>query len=105
MRLLGRILIEPNPAVQAMLEAMFGETVQRFISALKQSLPKLPEVELFWRFNFATGAMAHTLCDTSRLKFISGGMCDPNDVEGISDRLVTFIAAGMLAPVSDGLST
>lgn len=100
MRLLGRLFIEPNPKVQTILEALFGETGRRFIKALKQSLPNLPEVELFWRVNFATGAMAHTLCDTSRLEFISGGVCDPNDAEGIIHRLVAFIAAGMREPVS-----
>lgn len=104
MRLLGRILMEPKPAAQTMLEAMFGETGRRFISAFKRTLPDLPEVELCWRINFATGAMAHTLCDTSLLEFISGGMCDPNDVEGIVVRLVTFIAAGMRAPVASTLS-
>jgi len=33
------------------------------------------------------------------IKVISGGRCDTSDVDGILDRLITFVAAGCRAPV------
>lgn len=97
-RVVGRVLLETDPLVQRMVEGLFGEVAGRFIRAFRRALPALPEEELFWRIHFMIGAMAHTLCDTQQLQFISGGRCDPHDVDGLCRRLVAFLAAGLKAP-------
>ncbi len=101
MRLLGRTYAEPDETWQRMLMDQFGETVRRFTGAFQRALPGLPRAELFWRIHFVVGAMAHTMADTERPRSLSGGLCDPYDVEGIIARLVAFLAAGMRVPAKE----
>jgi AcrR family transcriptional regulator len=107
MRLMGRTLTEPIDNIQEIFLRQFREIADRFTTALTRTLPGLPAEEMFWRAHFAIGAMAHTMCDTFRLRLISGGLCEAgDDVDATIGRLVTFLAAGMRAPVpADGKAT
>ena len=107
MRLMGRTLTEPTDNIQEIFVRQFREFAGRFTAALQRALPGVPAEDLFWRAHFAIGAMAHTMCDTFRLRLISGGLCENGgDVEATIRRLVAFLAAGMGAPVpSDGKGT
>ena len=97
LRLMGRIYTEPGDFWKPVI-AQFEEVKNRFGAVLRRALADLPPVELFWRMHFLVGAMCHTMVDTYRLEVISGGLCDPTDVDGIIDRLVGFAAAGLRAP-------
>jgi AcrR family transcriptional regulator len=97
MRLLGRLLPEPDEGLQSLLTAQFNEIIQRFFVAFRRALPELPVNELFWRAHFGVGAMAHTLCSCKMLKKVSGGLCDPADTETAIRELVLFMSAGMRA--------
>ena len=69
-------------------------------AALKAALPELPPDELIWRFLFMVGAMAHTMALSDDVHRMSGGACDPGDVEGTIRRLVPFLCAGLSSPVT-----
>jgi AcrR family transcriptional regulator len=99
MRLLGRTLTDPDDQVQAMLLDQVKEVADRFKAAFRRALPGLPVGELFWRLHFSFGSMAHTLVHTQHIELLSEGLCDPRDTEGLIDRLVTFAAAGLRAPL------
>jgi len=100
MRLLGRTLTEPSQAIHEIFVRQFAEIAARFTPALERALPVLPPDEVFWRMHFAIGSMAHTMCDTFRLKLLSAGRCDAGeDIDATIRRLVSFIAAGLRAPV------
>jgi AcrR family transcriptional regulator len=101
MRLLGRTLTEPSQAFHEIFVRQFAEIAARFTPALERALPVVPTDEVFWRMHFAIGAMAHTMCDTFRLKLISAGRCDAGeDIDATIRRLVSFVAGGLRAPVS-----
>ena len=100
MRLLGRMFSEPGERVQAIFTEQFREVALRFTTALQAVVPELPAQEFFWRMHFMIGAMAHTMVDTHRIQFLSRGLCDPTDVDGNIERLVTFTAAGFRAQSS-----
>lgn len=102
MRLFGRTIAEPSEWLQKLLSEQFGGVVKRFASAFRRALPELPESVLFWRVHFAIGSMAHVMCDPQKVHVISGGKCDPDDTERVIQELVTFLAAGMRAPVKSG---
>ena len=70
------------------------------VAALKEALPELPPDELIWRFLFMVGAMAHTMALSDDVHRMSGGACDPGDVEGTIRRLVPFLCAGLSSPVT-----
>ncbi len=99
-RLFGRTIAEPSEHLQTMLNEQFGTTITRFLAALQRALPALSPAELAWRFQFAVGAMGYLMADPQNLKSISAGLCDPSDTETAIRELVTFLAAGLRAPVA-----
>jgi hypothetical protein len=46
--------------------------------------------------------MTYTMANPGRIQALSGGICDPGDVERALTRLVPFLAAGFRAPMSPG---
>ena len=97
MRLLGRLVLEPNDYIQSLLTRQFETVLIKFMPALQKSLPKLEPVDFFWRLHFLVGAMAHTMADSERIRRVSNGVCDPDDTEGTINRLVVFLTAGLKA--------
>jgi AcrR family transcriptional regulator len=83
--------------------------VFRFIDAFARALPALSRRDIFWRYNFAIGAVMQVLIDsepaTSRLKQLSGGLCDTTDDEQIITQLVSFVCAGFSSPAADSSVT
>jgi len=97
MKLLGRLVLEPDEKIQSLLTDQFRTVLERFMPALKNALPKLESADFYWRLHFLVGAMAHTMADSDRIKNISGGACDPDNTEETIDRLVVFLTAGLKA--------
>jgi AcrR family transcriptional regulator len=100
MRLMGRMYSEPLLDIQRIFAAELGEVVRRFTHAFHRSLPRLPSDELFWRLFFTIGALAQTLAAGTLLEFLSGGRCDPSDLEEAQVRLIRFAGAGLNAPAA-----
>ena len=98
MRICGRFFTETSEYLEPIFDRLFREIIERFTAALHRALPALSRADLFWRIHFAVGAMVHTMCDSQRLRHISGGLCDPSNVEEVIDRMVLFTAAGLSAP-------
>ena len=94
-RLLGRIYSEPGDSLQTLLRELFGEILQRFSAAIGRTLPELSAEELMWRVHFMLGAMIHTVADQPSIRALSGGLCDPSDIEGVRRRLIDFVSAGL----------
>jgi AcrR family transcriptional regulator len=97
--LFGRAHTEPGDVFKHLFAGQFAPFVRRFMSAAHRALPELPEVELLWRIQFAIGAMSHLVAGRSRIKVVTGGLCDTSDVDGMLDRLIPFVAAGFRAPM------
>lgn len=104
MRLLGHTLSRPHSTIREMFTSQFREVFMRFSAVLRRALPTLPQDELVWRFLFMVGAMAHTMALADDIGRMSGGKCDPSDVEGTIARLVPFVCAGLRCPAT-ALST
>ncbi len=98
-RLMGRMFAEPGEHLKAIFKDQFAELAATFYAALRKALPKLPPAELGWRIHFMIGAIAHTLLGTNLARTLLGQASDPSDVEGTIRRLVTFLAAGLRAPL------
>lgn len=101
-RFLLRTFSEPDEEIRALLFGQFERTIEAFTRALGRCLPELSREEILWRFHFMVGSMSHTIGLGSLIEKLSGGRCDPRDVEGTTRRLVTFIAAGMRCPTNAG---
>ncbi len=97
-QLLGRMYSAPGGFPQKLMAEELRGFAKRFRAAFRRTLPGISEEELTWRIFFLIGAMAHTMAAPELLRAISGGLCDPSDVETTIQRLLTFVLAGLKAP-------
>ena len=96
-RFVSRTFSEPDEEFRDLVMSQFREVVERFSAALQKALPGLPSEEMFWRFHFMVGSMIHTAGMGFLAHRLSDGLCDPNDVDGLVDRLVGFLVGGFQA--------
>lgn len=101
-RLVVQALNDPEGPAQSIVLEEFREVKERFIQALGRTLPDVSREELFWRFHFSVGAMAHTVSSGYAVAQISGGLCDASDIDGMTERLIAFVAAGLQSPPVEG---
>lgn len=93
----GRIFAQVNNAPGYGAEKMdlyFDPLVLRLIGLLKKALPDAEEEDLFWSFQFTSGAYTLALSRTGRIDRLSGGLCTSDDFEAVRERFVTFMAGG-----------
>jgi len=73
----------------------FDSTVREFIRAVMQSLPEAAPEDIYWGYNFLTGALTLSLAETGRLDALSDGLCRSTDVAALKARLGPYVAAGL----------
>ncbi len=80
-----------------LMDEHFDPVVLRLIGLLKKALPECAEEDIFWGYQFVTGALMLTLARTGRIDKLSGGMCKSDDFVAVKQRMASFMAAGFLA--------
>lgn len=96
----GRIFAQVNNAPGYGAEKMdtyFDPLVLRLIELLQKAEPDADPRDLFWCFQFTSGAYTLVLSRTGRIDRLSDGMCASEDFEAVRERFVTFMAAGFEA--------
>ena len=73
----------------------FDSVVRQFIQAVMDSLPGAAPEDIFWGYNFLTGALTLSLAETGRLDALSDGLCRSSDVAALKARLGPYVAAGL----------
>lgn len=99
MRLIGRIVAEPNSQTQEALRCQHAEVRTALINALRRSLPEVPFPVLRWRVEFVWGALAFILCNPRRIEKETRGVCNPADTQRVLAQMIGFFAPGFRAPV------
>jgi AcrR family transcriptional regulator len=99
LRLLGRLYSEMPKLMDDVFNTHLRPTLEIFIHAMAKTLPEVPEPELYWRTHFMLSMALGSIRKRRRLAVISGGLCDPEDGEGLLRRIVAFACAGLRAPV------
>jgi AcrR family transcriptional regulator len=93
----GRIFAQVNNAPgygAEMMDTYFDPLVLRLIDLLQKALPDAEPEDLFWSFQFTSGAYSLLLSRTGRIDRLSGNLCVSDDFAAIRDRFVTFMAGG-----------
>jgi AcrR family transcriptional regulator len=88
-KLMGRLYLEGDVPL---VHKYFGAIFKRFMAAIRRILPDLPENEFLWRAYFAQGVMACALRGRPEMVGATG--------ELTVERLVSFISAGLRAPIA-----
>jgi AcrR family transcriptional regulator len=97
-RLLGRLFVDPDPEMRALVKAEVSEAEKRQLGMLEHALPEIPREELWLRMRsmFAVvGAHLTGAFDTPAACPVWAGSC-----EELRARLVAFLAAGLRAPAT-----
>jgi len=98
MKLIGRIVTEPNPRIQDLLCSQQAEVRTAFTDALRRSLPQLSSADLTWRLELLWGALAFVLCNPGGMERATGGVCNPADTQAVLAQMIAFFSAGLRAP-------
>jgi AcrR family transcriptional regulator len=104
-QLVAQILNDPQPHARRISQEFNDPVARSTIRALKRALPEMAEDDLAWCYIFAVGAMVSAVAGTGRVRDLSAGRCDPDDVERIVALLVPFIAGGMRAVAAEHSGT
>jgi hypothetical protein len=76
--------------------------LHRFVKVIGRALPGLSQEVIFWRIDFALGAMMQILTDSDpgsrRLAVLSNGACNTDDDNAIGAHLVAFLVGAFRAP-------
>lgn len=96
-RFVCRTFSEPDEGFRDIVLEQFRDIIDRFTTAFTRALPDLPREEFFWRFHFMVGAVVHTAGLGFLAQRLSDGLCDPQDLDGLTSRLVRFLSAGLEA--------
>jgi AcrR family transcriptional regulator len=83
----------------------FDPLVERLIAALREALPDCPLREIYWGYQFLTGALTITFAETGRIDKLSGGLCKSSDLDSVHERLPPYVAAGFRAICGVAMST
>jgi AcrR family transcriptional regulator len=83
----------------------FDPLVERLIAALREALPECPLREIYWGYQFLTGALTITFAETGRIDQLSGGLCKSSDLDSVHERLPPYVAAGFRAICAASNST
>ena len=75
----------------------FDPLVEKFIAVLREALPGCPPREVYWGYQFLTGALTLTFAETGRIDKLSGGLCKSSDLDSVHQRLARYAAAGFRA--------
>jgi AcrR family transcriptional regulator len=73
-----------------------------FIKALHSCFPHFSKETLIWRLHFVMGALVFGIRQPAPLIALSGGRCDPNNLEATLDQILPFAVAGFCAPETAG---
>jgi AcrR family transcriptional regulator len=80
-----------------MMTRHFDPLVGRFIAVMREALPRCPPREIYWAYQFLTGALMLTFAETGRIDQLSGGLCRATDLDSLHERLAPYVAAGLRA--------
>ena len=80
-----------------MMTRHFDPLASRFIAVIREALPRCPPREIYWGYQFLTGALTLTFAETGRIDQLSGGLCRAMDLDSVHERLAPYMAAGLRA--------
>src|ERR1700674_1225673 len=75
----------------------FDPLVEKFIAVLREALPGCSAREIYWGYQFLTGALTLTFAETGRIDTLSGALCKSSDLDSVHERLAPYVAAGFRA--------
>ena len=99
-RLQTRLHSEPEEEAFILRREVYDTVGRRFVMLLEKALPTVSKADISWRFIFMIGVGLYMTSDVDRLDDLSSGRFDSQDLHEALERVMTFCAAGMVAPTT-----
>ncbi|MGF1751728.1 TetR/AcrR family transcriptional regulator [Vibrio cionasavignyae] len=85
----------------------YKNTLNLFVESVRSSCGDIDDAELFWRLHFSLGTFIFAIGSSKALAEIASSTFDQHnaDAEAIIDRLIPYLAAGIIAEPNATVST
>jgi AcrR family transcriptional regulator len=93
--LLVREVMDPASADRDIIRSLLNPVSEAFMARFRETLSGRTETSIEWAYGAMIGAMLYTVGGGGRLKRVSGGRADPDDVQAATEHLVSFILAAL----------
>lgn len=81
--------------LHTLMSEAFDHVSHDLIADFRKIFPDARDEELYWSYQFLTGAYTFSLGRTGRVDSLSKGLCSSSNVLAIADRLPVFLAEGI----------
>lgn len=96
----GQIANTPQWGSEIM-NRLLDPVVKRLLDLLRKAMPEAQEEDIFWGYQFVSGALMMTLARTGRIDRLSDGLCRSDDFDAVKARMATFMAGGFKTLVEE----
>lgn len=96
----GQIANAPHYGSEIM-NRLLDPVVKRLLELLHKAMPEAEAADIFWGYQFVSGALMMTLARTGRIDRLSEGLCRSDDFDAVKARMAPFMAGGFRALVEE----
>ncbi|TRX75175.1 TetR/AcrR family transcriptional regulator [Pseudomonas mangiferae] len=97
LRLQARLHTEPPQISYDLRTKAYGNSTQRYVEALQEAIPGLPDLDANWRITLMIGSYLYAFSDTHRMEDRLPNTFDPDDWKSLIDQVARFVVGGMSA--------
>jgi AcrR family transcriptional regulator len=94
-RLLAREVTDPRSVERGIIQDLIDPIAAAVTDLLQATLPDRSAAEIHWAYQMIVGTMTFIMADAGRIRRISGGACDPEDVDAIMQHIIPLILDGL----------
>jgi len=95
---------DPRAVERGIMQALVDPVALAAIDLLQKTLPGGDRADAGWAFQMIIGTMLFIMADTGRLKRLTGGACDPEDVDATLGHIVPLLLDGVRGALTIGSS-
>jgi AcrR family transcriptional regulator len=93
---------DPKSVKRGIMQDLVDPVALTAIDLLQQTLPGRSRAQAAWAFQMIIGTMLFIMTDTGRIKRLSKGACDPNDVDATLRYIVPLLLGGLRGALAAG---
>jgi AcrR family transcriptional regulator len=93
-RLLAHEVSDPRSFERGIIGELLDPIAAAVIDLLGAALPGRSAAEIHWAYQMMIGTMTFIMADAGRIRAISGGACDPEDVDATIRHIIPLILDG-----------
>jgi AcrR family transcriptional regulator len=94
-RLLAREVSDPRSIERGIIKDLLDPIAAAVTDLLQKTLPNRSAAEIHWAYQMMVGTMTFIMADAGRIRRISGGACDPEDVDATIQHVIPLILCGL----------